>query len=289
MRKIGTLESAKAAERFHRYLMSIDIENQVDEQPPVWEVWVTNDEQLEAAKAELESFANFPDDPRFALKNLPPAKKKRQVAQPTQRRPGSSEIPVTRFLIVGSVLMTIYTGMGTLHREVMYALKFSKYVKPDGLFSLPPEIMRGEVWRIFTPAFVHGSVFHLLFNMYFLWILGNTIERTKGSGRFLLYCLITAAGAHFTQYFVVGPNFIGISGVVYGLLGFLWMKQMVAPEEGYYVPDMLVVQMLIWLFLGISGVLESWGIPVANGAHFGGLLAGMLIATVPSRKPAQAK
>lgn len=284
MRKIGTLESAKAAEKFHRFLQSIEIESQVDEHPPVWEVWITDDDQLEKAKAELESFVNFPDDARFNVKNLPPAKKKSTAPAVRKKRASANDIPVTRFLLIGSIMMTIYTGMGARHPEVTYALSFSKYVKPDGFWHLPPEIMRGEIWRIFTPVFIHLSVFHLLFNMYFLWLLGNTIERTKGSFRFLVYCLLTAAGAHFTQYFIVDAGFSGISGVVYGLFGFLWMKQMVAPEEGYFVPDMLLAQLLIWLFLGISGVLDAWGLPIANGAHFGGLLAGMLIGSLPSRK-----
>lgn len=281
MRKIGTFESAQQAEQFHRFLLSEEIDNQVDQQPPVWEIWVVNDDELERAKNEYDSFLNFPDDPRFAVKNLPKPKKSKSTDQSPRRSHPRSDIPITRFLLVGSIAMTIYTGMGTRHPEVMANIMFSKYVKPDGVWSLPPEIMRGEIWRIFTPAFVHGSVFHLLFNMYFLWILGNTIERTKGSGKFLGICLLTAVGAHFTQYFVTGPNFVGISGVVYGLLGYLWMKQMVAPEEGYFLPDMLIAQMLIWLFLGMAGVLEAWGMHIANGAHFGGLIAGMLIAAFP--------
>lgn len=280
MRKIGILESSGDAERFHHFLTSEGIENRIDQSAPVWEVWILNDDELEKAQAELDSFINFPNDPRFKVKPQPRV----QPSPPSKSVmwSGSRDIPVTRFLLVSCILMTVYTGMGRNKPEVMNWLYFSHFVKPDGTWSFPPEIMHGEIWRIWTPVFVHLSFFHLAFNLYFLWILGNTIERTKGSGKFLLFCLVTGAGAHFTQYFVVGPNFSGISGVVYGLLGYLWMKQMVVPEEGYVLPDTLVIQMLIWLFLGLSGVLDAWGFPVANGAHFGGLLAGMLLGSFPN-------
>ncbi len=283
MRKIGALESSKDAERFHRFLRSEGIDNQIEQVPPSWEVWVLSDADLDRAKAELESFKNFPTDKRFNVKHVPPPKAQPEAKTP-RRKAGSNDIPVTRFLLVSCIVLTIYTGMGTRHEELMGKLKFSNVPKVGDAFQIPPEIVHGEIWRIFTPAFIHGSFFHLAFNLYFLWILGNTIERTKGSMLFALLCFVTAAGGHFTQYFIVGPNFIGISGVVYGLLGYLWMKQMVSPEEGYSIPDILIVQMLIWLMLGISGVLESWGIPVANGAHFGGLLAGMLLGAFPGRK-----
>ncbi|QDT35242.1 rhomboid family intramembrane serine protease [Thalassoglobus polymorphus] len=283
MRKIGTLESSKDAERFHRFLRSEGIDNQIDQVPPSWEIWVLSDADLDRAKAELESFKNFPTDKRFNVKHVPPPKAQPEAKAP-RRRARSHDIPVTRFLLISCIVLTIYTGMGTRHPELMGKLKFSNVAKVGETFQVPPEILHGEIWRIFTPAFIHGSFFHLAFNLYFLWILGNTIERTKGSILFALLCFVTAVGGHFTQYFIVGPNFIGISGVVYGLLGYLWMKQMVSPEEGYAIPDILIVQMLIWLMLGISGVLESWGIPVANGAHFGGLLAGMLLGAFPGRK-----
>ncbi len=286
MRKIGTLESSKDAERFHRFLRSKGIENRVDEVPPEWEVWVLSDDQLEQARAELDSYKNFPDDARFTVKpeDLPEEKKDpySQTEQSFTYR--GSDIPVTRFLMVSCVVLTLYTGLGERHPELMSKLKFSNIPKTGATFQIPLEIGNGEIWRIFTPAFVHGSFFHLVFNLYFMWILGNTIERAKGSLYFSILCFITAAGGHFTQYFIVGPNFIGISGVVYGLLGYLWMKQMVALEEGFFVPDIIIMQMFIWLMLGITGVLASWGLPIANGAHFGGLVAGMLVGAFPARK-----
>ncbi len=285
MRKIGTLESSGDAEKFHRFLLSEEIENRIDQVPPEWEIWVFSDNDLDRARAELDSFKNSPNEKRFNVKHVPAPKKDEHTPKTSRRRStGSSEVPATRFLVVSCVMMTLYTGLGQRHPELMQWLMFSKYVKPETGWQWPVEIMNGEIWRIFTPVFVHGSFWHLVFNMYFLWMLGNIIERTKGSARFLIICLATAAGAHFTQYFIVGPSFIGISGVVYGLLGYLWMKQMLAPEEGYFLPDSLITWMLMWLFLGIFGILDSMGLHIANGAHFGGLLTGMLLGSFPSRR-----
>lgn len=283
MRKIGVLQSAEKAETLHRFLLAEGIENRIDQVPPDWEVWVVSDDDLEKAKAELDSFINFPDDPRFRVKHVPARPSKPAVQSRPQRRRPSSDIPVTRFLIVSCVMIALYTGFGKSHADLQRWLVFSKYVKPEPIWIFPPEILQGEIWRIFTPALMHGSLLHLGFNMYLMWILGNTLERTQGSGRFLFYCLLTGAGAHFTQYIFVGPNFLGISGVVYGLIGYLWMRQMVAPEDGYFVPEGLLVTMLFWLILGVTGALESWGMPVANGAHLGGLFAGMLLGSFQRR------
>lgn len=281
MRKIGTLESAKAAEKFHRFLLSEGIENRVEHVPPDWEVWVINDDELDRARNELDSFKNFPDDKRFQVKHVP--QQNRDVQRPRRRPTSSYAIPATRFFLVGCVMMTLYTGLGVRRADVMEWIVFSLQDKVPGSWLPPPEIMNGEVWRIFTPMFVHGSFFHLFFNMYWLWILGNTIERTQGTATFVMICLISAAGGHFTEYYISGPNFIGFSGVAYGLFGYVWMKSLVSPEEGFFMPDSIVYIMLGWLILGISGILESWGMNIANGAHFGGMLSGMLLGCFPRR------
>ncbi|TWT55569.1 Rhomboid protease GlpG [Thalassoglobus neptunius] len=282
MRKIGTFDSQSLAERFHWFLISKEIENQLDEVPPHWEIWVLDDDLLPKAQEELTAFLESPDDPRFKVS--PPKIVKKPKPTPRRTTTDYSSIRVTRFLIVACVVLTIYTGMGTRHPEVVNWLLYSKFQKTGPNWPLSPEIMRGEIWRLVTPIFIHLSVLHLLMNMYWMWILGGIIERRQGPTRLIILTILTAAGSSMTQYFLFGPAFSGISGVVYGLLGYLWMKSMVSPEEQLGVPQSLVLFMLVWLFLGMSGSLEALGMRIANGAHFGGLMAGMLVGSIRSWK-----
>lgn len=278
MRKLGSFPSRSDAETFHRFLLSKEIENQLDEVPPIWEIWVLNDDHLSRAQSELDGFLAAPKDPRFQV-SLPKSTKK--PVTPRRRIVESSRVPATRFLIAACIVLTIYTGLGARHPELINLMAYSRYVKTGPNWPLSPEIMDGQVWRLFSTIFIHLSAMHLLMNMYWMWILGNIIERKKGTAQLIVLTLLTAAGASMTQYYIFGPAFFGISGVVYGLLGYIWMKSMVAPEEGLWVPESLVIFMLAWLFLGVTGSLDALGMRIANGTHFGGLVTGMLIATFP--------
>ncbi len=95
------------------------------------------------------------------------------------------------------------------------------------------KIRQGEVWRLFTPCLLHRGFLHILFNMAWLWILGKQIEERAGKLRLLVLIIITAVVSDVTQYLISGPFFLGFSGVVVGMAGFIWMRQRVAPWEGY--------------------------------------------------------
>ena len=82
-----------------------------------------------------------------------------------------------------------------------------------------PEIRAGQVWRLVTPIFLHAGVLHLVFNMLWLYQLGGQIEAQESSGYFAVMVLVLAVICNTGQYVVSGPLFIGMSGVVYGLLG----------------------------------------------------------------------
>ena len=71
---------------------------------------------------------------------------------------------------------------------------------------------------------LHGSSLHLLFNMYWIYVLGSAIEIRKGTWVLAGLVLATQLAATFGQILVGQPNFVGISGAVYGLLGYVWMK-----------------------------------------------------------------
>ena len=282
MRKVGSFDSRKDAEKFHWYLLSKEIENQLDEDPPNWEIWVHNDDYLDQARSDLSEYQQSPTAEKFQVSA--PKKKAPPKPERTSRPPaGAPSVPLTRFLIVACVLLSIYTGLGSRQPEVIGLLRFSNVYKPDGwIWPVSPDIAAGQVWRLVTPMFIHLSMIHLVMNMYWMWILAGFVERVRGSGRLVILTLVTAAGAHMTEYVITGPFFFGISGVVYGLLGYFWMKSMVSPEDGFHLPETITLMMLIWLFLGLTGSLKAMGINVANGAHLGGLIMGMILGTIRS-------
>ena len=93
----------------------------------------------------------------------------------------------------------------------------------------------------------------------------------------LLLVLFVAIVSNLGQFYVSGPLFGGLSGINYGLFGFLWIKSRFDPASGWHIPESLVIFFLIWLVLCALGLFG----PVANTAHFLGLLAGVAVPGVP--------
>ncbi len=80
-----------------------------------------------------------------------------------------------------------------------------------------------QLWRYFTPALIHFSHLHIAFNLIFWWILASLIERVRGSGRLLGLLFLIAVISNTAQYVVSNAPFGGLSGVVYGLFGYVWI------------------------------------------------------------------
>lgn len=149
------------------------------------------------------------------------------------------------------------------------------------------KIQEGEFWRIFTPILLHGNVLHLFFNIIWLVVLGKLIEDKIGSVRFFLFVLITSAISNTAQYLMSGADFIGISGLVCAMLGFIWARQKGAAWEGYHLAPGVISFMFIFIFAiaaiqTVSFLLQIyWNInfmpSIANTAHLMGAMAGYLL------------
>ena len=138
---------------------------------------------------------------------------------------------------------------------------------------LSQTIMAGELWRPITPIFIHLGVAHILFNMMWLKSMGGPIEFVRGTRRFILLCLILAVTSCLAQLFWSGPSFGGMSGVVFGLIGYVWMKGKTQPHLGIGLEQQTVVYSFLWLFLCMTGALGA----IANAAHLVGFVMGILI------------
>ena len=135
--------------------------------------------------------------------------------------------------------------------------------------------------------FMHGDPFHLAFNMMWVFFLGSVIERLHGS----MFLLMLVVGTHVAGMLLqVGlptadfipealrgsPFAVGASGAVYGLFGFLWARPAAEPSYPIRLSSINVILMFGWLFACMTPLIEG----VANGAHLGGLFAGVFIAFV---------
>ncbi len=189
-----------------------------------------------------------------------------------------SRVPLTLVLIGLSLLgaLLVYAEM----RGLFFLLTFTPIAESgQSLVPLSVTLESGQWWRLLTPAFLHFGPFHVAFNALWLWELGRRLELGMGWPRYLLFVVFTGVAANVAQYFWSGPsNFGGMSGVVYALVGFIWLRQKFAPERLYSVAPGLIVFMLVFLVIGLVGVVDIFiDGAVANGAHVGGLVAGMLL------------
>lgn len=149
------------------------------------------------------------------------------------------------------------------------------------------QIRQGQVWRLFTPALLHLDIFHLLFNMVWLMVLGKQIELRIGAWRYLLFCLLVGVFANVCQYFVSGPNFIGFSGILCGFFTFIWIRQKKAPWEGYQLQSSTIA--MIGIFVGALLLIQvasfitevyastSFAPMIANTAHIAGGVGGIIL------------
>jgi len=253
----------------------------------VFHIWVLNDPQVEFGRTELERFAENPEDPGFntSVKRGQQAREARhEKDQAYEKRAKAARRSidgaggtglVSSLLMVMMVLVAVPTQLGE-HPDSVSFLFISEWVGP-----VLPEIRTGEIWRLFTPIFLHFGFMHLFFNLWWLWDLGGRIEHRRDELRFLLMVLVIAASSNLLQYAWSGPMFGGMSGVVYGLLGYIWAKQRLDPSDGLTLSSQVATFMMGWLVLCMTGLMG----PVANAAHVGGLVAGLVWGWLSSKLP----
>jgi membrane associated rhomboid family serine protease len=144
---------------------------------------------------------------------------------------------------------------------------------------LPPSaIWEGAYWSLLSSVFVHVEVWHLAFNVYWLWILGSALERELGAARYLAF-FVAAAFVSSAAQFATGDQGIGLSGVIYAMFGFAWLAREHMPAFKEVLSEQTITVFLVWLVGCI--VLTMLGImSIGNEAHLGGLAFGAAVAAV---------
>lgn len=169
--------------------------------------------------------------------------------------------PITAILCIGAV--------------ASFAAELSGRSVDHMVLSAP--LVMEEPWRLVTTIFPHGGVIHLLFNLLWIWMLGRMIEARIGTGGMLVLVLVTTLSASGMQLVFVGRP-IGLSGVVYGLAGYAWMRGRRDPIFRGVIDDSTRNLLVAWFFVCI---LLTWigAMNIANAAHAGGALMGIALGT----------
>lgn len=306
MRQAGTLDSQAQAQCLADYLLTLKIASRVEPADGRWALWILDENQLEQARQELGRFQEQPGDPRYDAARQKAVELRRQEAERVREARknvievrdrwvravrGPARLTVAVAALAIGVAVATHLGKdvikelsGQKRPGLAAALLLSTNVnaplkelleEPD--FGLT-QIARGEVWRLITPIFLHFGIMHILFDV-FAWLqLAGAVERVQGTLRLGLVLLVSAVLSNLSQYFWDGPIFGGLSGVVYAVLGYIWMQSKFVPGSGLYMPPQMVVMCGVWFIMCWGGYLG----PVANGAHTGGLVVGMILGVLPA-------
>ncbi|WP_136253024.1 rhomboid family intramembrane serine protease [Onishia niordana] len=198
--------------------------------------------------------------------------------------------PVTASLL--AACMMVFALMGLLGDIVVAMLAIVPVAVSGGsltLGTLADTFGSGQVWRVFSPALLHFGWMHLVFNLLWIWYFGRQIEELRGGKLMLALSLVSAIAGNLAQYSTGTVLFGGMSGVVYALLGYVWLMSRQAPRTGFFVPQMLVVFMLGWMVFTMTDMAGLVGFGnVANEAHVGGLIVGLVWGWYDARRARRA-
>jgi GlpG protein len=146
-------------------------------------------------------------------------------------------------------------------------------------FGLLPasSIWEGGYWALGTSALVHIALWHLAFNVYWLWRLGGPMERAIGSWPYLAFFVISAFISSSFQLAVSDATGHGASGVVYAIFGFMWLARRRYSQFNDVLDGGTIRLFLIWLIGCVAATYpDVW--EVGNAAHISGLLFGAAVA-----------
>ena len=205
--------------------------------------------------------SSYPEYPPESPPQPPPVEQRVPISAP-QKRP-----IVTYTLLVISVIIFLLQSAS----EYIYGFDL---VAGLGM-KVNELILEGQYWRLFTPMFLHGSILHLGFNMYALYIFGPGLERYYKHGRFLLLFILGGfAGNVFSFVFSASPS-LGSSTAIFALLAaegvFLYQNQKVFGGVARRALNNIIMIAIVNLIIGLSPGIDNWG-------HMGGLLGGAIFA-----------
>lgn len=287
MYRVKQLDTNTNLSGFSQWLKGRGVPHRISEEGDFQVLWLEDPDHAEPVLEALDRFLAEPD-----IQQAVEQQNRSPVFVAGRWQPSPRHAPLVLGIIVLGVLMAWLTSLGsnqfTVNLLIVDPRAYDLGNMAERLDALSATLASGQVWRLFTPDFLHFSWTHIIFNSVMLWFLGSQIEWFDGRGRLVLLFIITSLFSNGLQYIVSGPFFGGLSGVVYGILGYCWLSQRKAPR--FQFPPALVTFAVVWMVIGFTPLPEMLGLGrMANEAHLGGFVAGLALAAVlPVRRKQQA-
>jgi GlpG protein len=288
------LPSKELAEQFRFFLhcQAIEVYHDPEGEDEPRDIWILSDEDLPAAQQYLEEFSRNPQDPRFKAeaeqgkKQFLADQKNQRVAEKAalraERWQGNfvTNYPVTCMVIAVSVLFFAFGYLRSsfeLTKFLLFSTSYGDHVLKEKSFH---EILSGQVWRLFTPIFIHRGFFHIFFNLIWFYQFARYIENSLTSRKLLVLILAIAIPSNLAFYLVAGPAFGGLSGVNYGLFAYMWFRGNYSPNSPMRPDPQLAQFFFVWylICLGLTLLGGLMGMKVANTIHGVGALMGIVMA-----------
>ncbi|EIX1533218.1 rhomboid family intramembrane serine protease GlpG [Cronobacter sakazakii] len=274
MLMINSFDNPRLAQAFVDYMATQGVILEI-QRHETWDIWLADEAQAERVKAELSYFLAHPGDPRYLSASWQTGQLNaglRYRSYPfmasVRAHAGPLTLGMMALCVVAYLAMSI---IGSPQVAVWLAWPFDPSLK-------------FQLWRYVSPLLLHFSLLSLIFNLLWWWYLAGPLERSVGSGKLLTLTLVTALVGGVIQYQIAGPWFGGLGGVVYALVGYVWLRGEREPESGLYLPRGILVFMLLWLAIGGLGL---FGNKTANADLVAGMLIGLAMAmtdTLHARK-----
>lgn len=282
MIRVAAVPETVAMARFSQWLEQQQVVHEIRHEDGHQVLMIENEALYEPVFKALEHYL---DDPE----NYPAAAG--QGASPRRRPPGHwqaspRQAPLTLGLILLAGLVAWFTGFGSRDELVAMLTFVNPFEYPTGsldqrIEALTGTLASGQFWRLLTPDILHFSLMHLVFNAAMLWFLGSQIEVMDGRGHAVGVFLLSSLLANGSQFLISGPLFGGLSGVVYAVLGYAWISNRFRPR--FEFPPALMTVAIVWLLIGFTPLTQVlMGASMANSAHLGGLIGGLVYGALVS-------
>jgi GlpG protein len=277
MQRLISFSHPRVAQAFVDYMATKNVHIEAKINGDQTELWLADASQLNFTLAELDQFLTNPADKRYSeaswqAGSTDAAFRYQDINywQIIRQKAGRLTLLVIA-VCIAVYLLLLFAGVNSVMDWLAFPADDSQY---------------GEIWRWLTPAFIHFSLMHISFNLVLWWSIGGELEIRLGSAKLLQILLISGLISNGAQAFFDGPNFGGLSGVVYALVGYAWLLGEKAPQLGIQLNRAIMIASVLWLFVGYFDILDP---PMANTAHLSGLVVGLALALWDSKRLANGR
>lgn len=272
MVRVIALSNPRLAQAFVDYMATQGIQLDIRVTGSEAELWLEEEAQLDQVQHALQQFLLEPFHPRYQAASWQTGSTDADLKyqgysylQTLRSKAGPLTLSVMVLCIAVYLLMQV-VGDNPVMAWLAYPSGSGQYL---------------QIWRWFSHAFLHFSVLHILFNLMWWWYLGGAVEKRLGSGKLLVIALVSAAISGWGQSLFSGAYFGGLSGVVYALMGYVWLVGERTPQQGLFLPRGLMAFAVLWL---VAGYFDILGMSIANAAHVVGLVIGLAMAFWDTRR-----